>query len=98
MSFERSEPCPAVVVRILRTLVTPASRTGSLLDNCAGDGRAAVLLARAWNLTPYLVEIDFALARRCRRWPGARAVHGRAENVVLSGPPSARLVNPPFDP
>jgi hypothetical protein len=90
--------CPPGVLRILKTLVVPAHKKGVLLDVCAGDGNSAVMLARAWNLKPYLVEPNTGRFAACGKHKHANSVLGRAESVSTTCPPSVWFFNPPFDP
>ena len=93
-------PCPDETLRPLATLLValPRGRKGVLLDNCAGDGRAASHLARAWNCRAYLVEPNPHRARLCRQRRDAVVVRGRAEALAIRGTPSVWYFNPPFDP
>lgn len=94
---EGYNPCPLKVVEILKTLVIPARTRGVLLDNCAGDGLAGMILAKAWNLKPFLVEPEPWRAQNCARRKGATVLCCKAENLRITGNPSVWYFNPPFD-
>ena len=55
-------PTPLRVVDLIAQSVLFLQEEGSprtrLLDICAGEGHAAIQLAKAWNLEPYGVELD----------------------------------------
>lgn len=91
-------PCPRVVVDILGTLVKPMDAGGQLLDNCAGDGFAALKLCNEWHLKPFLVEPHGKRARECAKIPNAVVLNSRAEDLEIIGAPHVFYCNPPYDP
>jgi hypothetical protein len=91
-------PCPQGIVQMLKTLVAPTQNGGVLLDNCAGDGKAAMHLARTWKLRGHLVEPNPRRLAACLRQKDAICVLGRAESLYSSCAPSVWFFNPPFDP
>ena len=95
---QRYSPCPLEVTKILSTLVSPSSHPGVLLDNCAGDGLNASILAANWNLKPFLVEPNKPRATICSTRKNAKVICGKAEQVVMVPCPSVWFFNPPFKP
>ena len=95
---EGYNPCPLVIVKMIKTLVEPSKLGGELLDNCAGDGFTGTFLAKAWNLKPFLVEPNLERAKSCARRKKSISLCGKAENIQLKGCPSVWYFNPPFDP
>ena len=91
-------PCPAAVFSSIATQAVPALVRGTLLDNVAGEGGAAAVLAAAWNLAPFFVELDPQRARACAERDIGPVCVGSAEDVVTDGQPSVWYFNPPFDP
>lgn len=74
-------------------------RSGVILDPCAGEGAAAVL-ARAWGMVPYGVELDdgrAATAHAAFKALGGACLSGSIHQLHVTGDADCLLLNPPYE-
>ena len=68
-------PTPDIILELLKTYATPGEGRGRLLDPCAGEGKAAALLGRAFNCDTWGAELSPERAEK------AAQVMGRIYNA-----------------
>jgi predicted RNA methylase len=92
---------PEAVAALLSHLEAPDPGASTVMDPCAGEGRALEALASGLGIPRkgrYAVELDPERAREAAEHAGARTLHADFRTVRGSpGSFSLSYVNPPFD-
>jgi hypothetical protein len=90
-------PLPPVEGDKIRSMLQFPSTSASVLDPCAGEGRALHQLTAGGSVRQYGVELDAGRAEASRT-AGIDVIHGNVfETAAKSGQFSMLYLNPPYD-